>query len=368
MDGLHKLKDARLPPARSFLQPTQNEGYLGRGATLTCQAEWMRHNMNTVEDFLIWYNNGDVKPFVKAIERQRTVYKDKGINMLKEAISLPGLAVRWMFKEAPQPSFPRDDGDFSVGRLVTAFRTSAPVCLLDKRNSDMYALVKNNLVGGPTIVFHRYHEKGVTSIRRRQFGDDARPCQSVKGVDANALYLWCMMQDMPTGLPRRTRADGSTDTLFGCSKAALGWLSYKAWKDGVAIRHALNGGEVRLGNRNLPVDGFDCENSVVYEFHGCYWHGHGCPSVPADKCPHPDALENTLAKEKNLRHLAYKVVTIWECEWTSFVNGEPYRQGFPRRLLPYTFPQNLPNRFERGCQRNCQWKVFRSRRVRHQRL
>ena len=140
MDGLHKLKDVRLPPREAFYSRLKMKG-ISEEDYAYCQAEWTRHNMNTVEDFLIWYNNGDVEPFVKAIERQRTMYKDKGIDMLKEAISLPGLAVRWMFKEAPRER-PRDDGDFSVGCLVTAFRTSAPVCLLDERNSDMYALLK----------------------------------------------------------------------------------------------------------------------------------------------------------------------------------------------------------------------------------
>ena len=341
MDGLNKLKDERLPPRDAFYSRLKKKGISERDYAY-CQAEWARHGMKTVEDFLIWYNNGDVEPFVKAIERQRTVYKDKGIDMLKEAISLPGLAVRWMFKEAPQPTLPRDDGDFSVGRLLTAFRASAPVCLVDERNSDMYSLIKDNLVGGPSIVFHRYHEKGQTSIRRRQFGDEARPCQSVKGVDANALYLWCMMQDMPTGHPKRTRADGSADTMYGCSKAALGWLSYKAWKGGVDIRHAMNGGEARLGNRNLPVDGFDCKDSAVYEFHGCYWHGHGCPSVPADKCPRPDALKRTAEKERYLRRLGYKVVTIWECEWTDFVNANPDVKAFLAAFHHAHFPKTRP--------------------------
>ena len=246
-----------------------------------------------------------------------------------------------------------------VGRLMTAFRTSVPMCFLDERNSDMYELIKTNLVGGPSIVFHRYHEKGVTNIRPRQFGDSGRPCQSVKGVDANALYLWCMMQDMPTGQRRRTRADRSADTMFRCSKATLGWLSYKAWKAGVAIRHALNGVEARLGNRNLPVDGFDCENSVVYEFHGCYWHGHGCPSVPTDKCPRPDALENTLAKEKYLRHLGYKVVTIWECEWTSFVNGKLDVKAFLAAFHRTHFPKTRPIVFKEVVDRIASRNYFR---------
>ena len=42
----------------------------------------------------------------------------------------------------------------------------------------------------------------------------------------------------------------------------------------INIRHAENGGENRIDN--YLVDGFDEENNTVYEFHGCFWHGHAC--------------------------------------------------------------------------------------------
>ena len=38
-----------------------------------------------------------------------------------------------------------------------------------------------------------------------------------------------------------------------------------------AIRHAFNGGELRIGG--MLVDGADAERRVVYEFNGCFFHG-----------------------------------------------------------------------------------------------
>ena len=35
-------------------------------------------------------------------------------------------------------------------------------------------------------------------------------------------------------------------------------------------------GEKHIGLSQLPVDGYDAGNQTVYEFHGCYWHGHRC--------------------------------------------------------------------------------------------
>ena len=48
--------------------------------------------MRIFRDFLVWYNNLDVKPIREAIGKQSQIYRDKGIDMLKSAISLSGLA------------------------------------------------------------------------------------------------------------------------------------------------------------------------------------------------------------------------------------------------------------------------------------
>ena len=95
--------------------------------------------------------------------------------MFKNGISVPGLTLRTMF-----------DG------LRDYFT------LPDEKNKDLYELYKNNIVGGPSIVFHRYHEKDQTLIRPAEY-PDPKPCKKIYGVDANALYLWSIMQEMPTG-------------------------------------------------------------------------------------------------------------------------------------------------------------------------
>ena len=49
----------------------------------------------------------------------------------------------------------------------------------------IYNDLRSSMVSGPSIVFHRYHEAGVSKIR------GGKTCQKVVGYDANALYLWC---------------------------------------------------------------------------------------------------------------------------------------------------------------------------------
>ena len=53
-------------------------------------------------DFLIWYNNLDVGPFVTAVERWQQQYFDEGLDVFKTAISPPGLARQKLYQYAIQ--------------------------------------------------------------------------------------------------------------------------------------------------------------------------------------------------------------------------------------------------------------------------
>lgn len=41
---------------------------------------------------------------------------------------------------------------------------------------------------------------GVTKLRENVYGEAAKLCERIVGYDANALYLWSMSQEMPTGM------------------------------------------------------------------------------------------------------------------------------------------------------------------------
>ena len=58
--------------------------------------------MQTLEDFLVFYNNRDVQPFLKAIDKQVDYYQQLGLDMLKDAIGIPGLTLRYLLKTLPE--------------------------------------------------------------------------------------------------------------------------------------------------------------------------------------------------------------------------------------------------------------------------
>ena len=293
MDGIGKLADRALPPQAAFYSQLKSEE-ISDADYARCQAVWHDNQMTTMRDYLIWYNNRDVTPFLEAIAKQFTFYCDRGIDMFKDGISVPGLSLLYLFNNLPPKTF------FTV---------------FNQTNSDLHKLVKDNIVGGPAIIFHRYHEKDVTKIR-----GGGETCRKIVGYDANALYLWALMQDMPTGwyVRRREETGFRPQQAQPYGQMAIQWLTRESDRTGCTIRHQGNGHEKRIGK--LPVDGWCAETRTAYQFHGCFWHG--CPKChtdpeetnPKNNKTMAELLANTKAHTAYLRRHV-KVVEMWECTW-----------------------------------------------------
>ena len=304
MDGIEKLEDRALPPQSAFFSQLKNEG-ISDADYARCQAVWHDNQMKTMRDFLVWYNNRDVIPFLQAIDKQFAFYQQHNIDMFKDGISVPGLSLLHLFNDLPNDTF------------FTVFNNT---------NKDAHKLVKDNIVGGPAIIFHRYHEKGITKIR-----GGSELCRKIVGYDANALYLWALMQDMPTGWYTRRREENKfrPQQAQPYGQMAVQWLTWESAKSGCAIRHQVNGREKRIGKRR--VDGWCAETRTAYQFHGCFWHG--CP-----KCYDQNETNSVNGKtmavllEDTKKNTAYlqchvKVVEMWECEWKE-IRKEPDVKSF----------------------------------------
>ena len=319
MDDLHKLEDRVLPPQSAFFSRLKNEG-ISNDDYARCQAVWRDNGMETLREYLIWYNNRDVTPFLDAIAKQAGFYKHQNIDMFKDGISVPGLSLLHLFNDLPNDTY------FTV---------------FNRTNSDLHELVKDNIVGGPAIIFHRYHEKNVTRIR-----GGSEPCRSIVGYDANALYLWALMQDMPTGWYVRRRAENKfrPQQAQPYGQMAIQWLTWEAAKNGCTIRHQVNGREKRIGK--LPVDGWCAETRTAYQFHGCFWHGcPKCHTDPEETNPKNNKTMATLLADTK-KHTTYlrrhvKVVEMWECEWKE-IRKEPNVKCFlaPARRQKWNITQN----------------------------
>ena len=113
------------------------------------------------------------------------------------------------------------------------------------------------------------------------------------------------------------------------SLQARQWLSFKnhalRGDDASApdvIRHAFNGGEVRI--RGMLVDGVDLQRRVAYEFNGCFFHGcltcfphqrHVTTSRRRGDRTFQECYEATEVKKKRLEADGWMVESKWECRW-----------------------------------------------------
>ena len=68
------------------------------------QQLWTENQWSTFADFLKWYNDLDVTPMIQAIENMNEFYKQKHIDFMDQAISLPGVAMRVCFNSITDPT------------------------------------------------------------------------------------------------------------------------------------------------------------------------------------------------------------------------------------------------------------------------
>ena len=110
---------------------------------------------------------------------------------------------------------------------------------------------------------------------------------------------------------------------------------------GIKIQHRDNGSEVKLGESNLSVDGFCSDSNTVFEFHGCYWHGHSCPMTAAasDKEDQARRRKETAEKDAYIRSLGYGLVVMQECEWQAAVREDKEKRRFLGVLGRAAYPQ-----------------------------
>ena len=107
-------------------------------------------------------------------------YTSLGIDILKDAVSLPGVSEKYILRKTLQPRW-----GYKPPELYSP-------------NKEAYAMLKAAVVGGPSLVFTRRHVAGETRIRSHQY-EDARLCRRILGYDANSLYPSTMMKEMPCG-------------------------------------------------------------------------------------------------------------------------------------------------------------------------
>ena len=261
-DGAEKLDNPQLPPYEAFFSELKNANTLGEEFSLwekagscgippekgeekyrSLQKIWRDEEMRTIKDFLIYYNNLDVKPFVEALKNFQTFYRQKELDVFKISLSIPGIARKMLFKAGQE--------------------SGAVFQLFQKDDEDLHMTVKQNICGGPSIIFNRFHKADETKIRR----DDGKVCKRITGLDSNSLYLFAIGREMPHGsYCRLMNKDGNLIPINRHPKhrSMYLWMDFVAKRDKIKIKHKWNSNkEISIGP--YLIDGMDTDNRHIYE-------------------------------------------------------------------------------------------------------
>lgn len=278
---------------------------------------WNDRKMTTLKDLLIYYNNCDCVPFVDALARQIQFFRSRGLD-IKSAISVPGLAIRHLFDLKEK---------------------KAPIMLFGEQNKDLYHLIRSNIRGGLSMVFSRYQEVGVTNIKKEYYDKQAKSTQSVLGLDVSALYLDNLTNKaMPCGafIRRNSSNNFRIERYYSHGVKAAQWIEWYGNQKGIEFSHLFNGGEIRLGGGNFPVDGFSQSHGLVLQFLGCYFHSHCCAATPIGR--HNNIEQDkankklTMDRIKYLNDLGYQTVIKWECEFDQELKENKLLADFCKKL------------------------------------
>ena len=116
---------------------------------------------------------------------------------------------------------------------------------------------------------------------------------------------------------------------------AVKYFEYLMSESTQFIHHQLNGGEkILLGKYH--VDGFtkglNGSPDVVYEFAGCFFHGHPCKYSAETKstfhaCTFGELHTKFVDRIQTLKKAGYHVKVLWECEYEKkFATDEHFRE------------------------------------------
>ena len=302
-EALSKMKLSKPPPSGE-----ENYQYL--------LDIWNHENMCTFKDFLRWYNNKGVVPTLEAMQKMLPFYHTKRIDMLKLGCTLPNLANICLHKSTSAKFYPYTETD-----------------------KDLLQKIREDMVGGPSIVFTRKAVVDETFVRNSE-----NICKYIVGIDASQLYPYSMCQPMPTGLYTRWEFDTESNRFKTQQNKSRNFenmvMSYfQRQKPDCKIESFYTTEKVDC----FKVDGFCAHSDTVFEAMGCFYHYCPCqearPSLTEEdiergnKKKEMDQMRKQYIKEKG-----YIVVEMWECEWWNLYKTTTCVKEHLRESFPYKRP------------------------------
>ena len=287
------------------------------------------------------YNLNDCWPMIQAVIKHMRVYRtEMNVDLFYENVSLPGVAMKWIFTGEPNKfyTFPKEFG--WVNRQIQASRTGG-LCTVLKR------LVK---VGTP--------------MRKYEESPDNPPkiCRGGEVIDVTSLYPSTFLHyehfiNLPIFRQPPFFKPVKVNGEHGVSASSHSWLRYRQKKDKVQILSGHDNGEVKCGGNCYPVDGWSKPTKEdplgrVYSYDDCWIHGHICEenNIYKQAAKFPPRLQAAKLREldfmaslrrahltrihKDLMDEGYTLVSVRSCEWAKEKRNRETKRLINERLSP----------------------------------
>ena len=275
--------------------------------------------MQNFSDFLKWYSKKDVVPKLEAMQKMIDFYNNKGIDMLKLGCTLPNLANICLHKS-----------------------TDSKFYLFTDSDKDLLEKIREDMVGGPSIVFKRKAVVDETFIRK-----PSKLYEPIVGIDASQRHPYSMCQSTPTGLYTRWEYDSENKRFTACQNKSRSFenmlLSYfQQSRPDCKIESNVTTGRQNK-NDCFSVDGKCYHCNTGFEAMRCYYHY--CPCQEARPSLTDSDIKRGVKKRQQdemrtdyIQQKGYQIVEMWECEWWSLYKTDASVKSHLRENFPYKRP------------------------------
>ena len=275
--------------------------------------------MSTFRDFVKWYNNKDVIPTLDAMQKMMEFYHNKGIDMLKLGCTILNLANICLHKSANQKNFPFVGSD-----------------------KDIHDKIREDMTGGPSIVFTRKAVVDQTYIRKSEI-----ICKSIVDFGASQLYPFSMCQEKPAGLYTRWKLDTNsqkfkarTNKSQTLENMVMSYLQSQR-PECTCESYYTTGKQEKIDW--FSVEGFCAHCNTVFEAMCCY--SHFCPCQETRASLSEEEMQREIRKREQdelrgdyLRNKGYSINGVWERKWWERVNKEENVRNHVKKNFPFKLP------------------------------
>ena len=151
--------------------------------------EFYKRSCVTMLDWLREYNVADVEPFLEAVDKTRHQYFNDNLDILKDAVSIPGISLKYVLNKAlkkrpkcelyaPGDPCKHTCKETCTNKKCEMCKEVKKACEVFCGKNEAYELLRTGMVGVPAIVFTRYHKREKTRIRAHIYGRNGKKCKN----------------------------------------------------------------------------------------------------------------------------------------------------------------------------------------------